>query len=80
MATIKVPRRVRDHVRDAAKAVGVTQGQLIEDMLLERRKAQFWAKLESESPDQEYLDSLAEADAATLPDADDQITRFESGA
>lgn len=79
MATIKVPRQVRDHVRDAAKAGGVTQGQLIEDLLRERRRAQFWSELEAEVPDREYLDSLDEADAAFAADAEDAIVRFESG-
>lgn len=79
MATIKVPRQVRDHVRDAAKAGGVTQGQLIEELLRERRRAQFWAELEAAVPDREYLDSLGEADAAFAADAEDAIARFESG-
>lgn len=63
MATNKVPRQVRDEVREAAKAARLTQGQLIEEMLQEWRKAQFWAALEAESPDQEYLASLGEAGA-----------------
>jgi hypothetical protein len=79
MATIKVPRLVRDSVRDAARAAHVTQGQLIEQMLQARRKAEFWAALEAEAPDQEYLDELAEADAAFGADAEDYIARFEAG-
>lgn len=79
MATIKVPRQVRDHVRDAARAASVTQGQLIEDLLRERRKAQFWAGLEAEVPDRAYLDSLDEADAAFAADTEEAIARFESG-
>lgn len=78
---IKVPRMVRDQVRDAAKAAHVTQGQLIEELLREHRKAQFWAALDAESPDQEYLDSLTEADAAFAAEAEagDAIARFEAG-
>ena len=72
MATIKVPRAVRDRVRDAARAAHLTQGQLIEQMLRERRRAAFWAALEAEAPDQGYLDELAEADAAFLGDADEE--------
>lgn len=79
MATIKVPRVVRDHVRNAARAAHVTQGQLIEEMLDQRRKAEFWAALEAETPDQEYLDELAEADAAFAADTEDYIARFEAG-
>ncbi len=79
MTTIKVSVAVHDSVRDAARAAHVTQGQLIEEMLRERRKAQFWAALDAESPDQEYLDSLREADAAFASDAEDAITAFEAG-
>jgi|UPI00040DE6C2 hypothetical protein len=78
MATIKVPRAVRDQVRDAAHADHVTQGQLIEQMLGERRKARFWAALEAETPDKEFLDSLDEADSAFAADAEDAIERFEA--
>lgn len=77
MATIKVPKEVRDDVRDAARADHVTQGQLISELLQQRRKAQFWAALEAETPDQEYLDSLDEADAAFASDAEEAIVRFE---
>lgn len=52
----------------------MTQGQLVEEMLDLRRKAEFWAALEAETPDQEYLDDLAEADAAF---AEESIARFE---
>jgi hypothetical protein len=55
MATIKVPREVRDRVRDAARADHLTQGQFIEETLRQRRRARFWAALESESVDKEYL-------------------------
>jgi hypothetical protein len=79
MATIKVPRGVRDHVRDAARAAHLTQGQLIEEMLQVRRRAEFWAALEAETPDQEYLDELAEADASFAADTEDSIARFEAG-
>lgn len=79
VATIKVPRVVRDRVRDAARAAHLTQAQLIEEMLEERRKAEFWAALEAETPDQEYLDDLAEADAAFAGDAEESIARFEAG-
>jgi len=79
VATIKVPRVVRDRVRDAARAAHLTQAQLIEEMLEERRKAQFWAALEAETPDQEYLDDLAEADSAFAGDAEESIARFEAG-
>ena len=48
-------------------------------MLEERRKAEFWAALEAETPDQEYLDDLAEADAAFAGDAEESIARFEAG-
>lgn len=57
----------------------MTQGQLIEELLREHRKTQFWAALEAESPDQEYLDSLDEVDAAFAADAEDAITHFEAG-
>ena len=79
LATIKVPRVVRDEVRDAARAARLTQGQLIEEMLKARRKAEFWAALEAEAPDQEYLDDLDEADAAFAADTEDYIARFEAG-
>lgn len=79
VATIKVPRAVRDRVRDAARAAHLTQAQLIEEMLEERRKATFWAALEAETPDQEYLDELAEADEAFVGDAAGLIARFEAG-
>ena len=80
MATIKVPRLVRDQVRDAAQAAHVTQGQLIEELLRQRRKAQFWAALDNETPDREYLDSVTEADVAFAADTEDAIARFEDGA
>ena len=57
----------------------MTQGQLVEEMLDLRRKAEFWAALEAETPDQEYLDDLAEADAAFAGDAEESIARFEAG-
>ena len=57
----------------------MTQGQLVEEMLDLRRKAEFWAALEAETPDQEYLDELAEADAALAGDADESLARFEAG-
>ena len=79
VAAIKVPRMVRDRVRDAARAAHLTQAQLIEEMLDQRRKAEFWAGLEAEAPDQEYLDELAEADAAFAGDAEESIARFEAG-
>ena len=79
MATIRVPRAVRDRLRDAAKAAHLTDSQLIEEMLDQRRKAEFWAALEAETPDQEYLDDLAEADAAFAGDAEESIARFEAG-
>lgn len=79
VATIKVPRVVRDRVRDAARAAHLTQAQLIEEMLEARRKAEFWAALEAETPDEEYLDGLAEADAAFGGDAEESIARFEAG-
>lgn len=79
VATIKVPRVVRDRVRDAARSAHLTQGQLIEEMLEQRRKAEFWAALEAETPDREYLDGLAEADAAFAGEAEESIARFEAG-
>lgn len=79
MATIKVPRAVRDRVRDAARAAHLTQGQLIEEMLEQRRRSEFWAALEAETPDREYLDDLVEADAAFSGDAEESIARFEAG-
>lgn len=69
-------------VRDAARAAHLTQGELIEEMLRERRKATFWAELDIEAQtgtDQTYREELAEADAATLPDTQDYIARFEAG-
>ncbi len=79
LATIRVPRVVRDRLRDAAKAAHLTQGQLIEEMLDQRRKSEFWAALEAETPDREYLDELAQADTAFSSDAERSIARFESG-
>lgn len=79
MATIKVPRVVRDRVRDAARAAHLTQGQLIEEMLEQRRRSEFWVALEAETPDQEYLDDLAEADAAFSGAAEESTARFEAG-
>ena len=79
LATIKVPRAVRDSVRDAARAAHLTQGQLIEEMLEQRRRSEFWAALEAETPDEEYLDELGEADAAFIDDAEASIARFEAG-
>jgi len=79
MATIKVPREVRDKVRDAAQAAHVTQGRLIEDLLQERRKAEFWSALESETPDKAYLDELDEADQAFAADTETAIADYEAG-
>ena len=79
MATIRVPRVVRDRLRDAAKAAHLTQGQLVEEMLDQRRTSEFWAALEAETPDREYLDELAQADTAFARDAEQSIARFESG-
>lgn len=78
MATIKVTRALRDRVRDAAREADLTQGQLIEQLLIQREKALFWEKLEQETPDQEYLDALEEADAAFVTDVDEAIQRFEA--
>lgn len=69
MVTIKVPREVRDGVR----AARLTQGQLIEEMLEARRKAEFWKALEAETADEEYLAELAEADTAFAADAEESI-------
>ncbi|MDO5092925.1 MAG: hypothetical protein Q4D79_05800 [Propionibacteriaceae bacterium] len=77
MATIKVARALRDRVRDAARDADLTQGQLIEQLLIQREKALFWEKLEQEAPDQEYLGALEEADAAFATDAEEAIQRFE---
>ena len=77
MVTIRVSRVVRDRLRDAAKAARLTDSQLIEEMLDQRRKAEFWAALEAEIPDQESLDGLAEADAAFAGDAEKSIAWFE---
>ncbi len=79
MATIKVPRAVRDKVRDAAQAAHLTQGQLIEELLHERSKAEFWAALESETPDTDYLDELDEADQAFAADTESAIADYEAG-
>lgn len=79
VAIIKVPRLVRGRVRDAARAAHLTPAKLIEEMLDDRRKAEFWAALEAGIPDQEYLDDLAEADAAFAGDAEASIARFEAG-
>ncbi|MGL4174282.1 MAG: hypothetical protein ACRCTR_09495 [Actinomycetota bacterium] len=79
MATIKVPREVRDQVRNAARAAQLTQGQLIEKMLEQRRRAEFWATLEAEVPDQAYLTELVEADGVLITDAEVSIAQFEAG-
>ena len=39
MATSRVPRVVRDRLRDAAEAVHLTDSQLIEEVLDRRREA-----------------------------------------
>lgn len=77
MATIKVTQSVRDELREAANAARLTQGQLIAKLLADRRKAQFWTKLEAETPDQNYLDELDEADTALMAEAENAIARFE---
>ena len=79
LATIRVPRVVRDRLRDAAKAAHLTQGQLIEEMLDQRRKAALWAALEAETADQVYRDELAEADAVFVADAEERLAQFEAG-
>ncbi len=79
MATIRVRRVVRDRLRDAAKAAHLTPGQLIEEMLDQRRKAAFWAALEAEAPDRGYLDELAETDAVFIADAEERLAQFEAG-
>ena len=78
MATIKVPRALRDRVRDAARDADLTQGQLIEQMLVQREKALFWERLEQEAPDQEYLDALEETDTAFTLGSEEAIQRFEA--
>lgn len=42
-------------------------------------KAEFWGALESETPDTEYLDELAEADQAFAADTESAIADFEAG-
>lgn len=79
LATIRVPRVVRDRLRDAAKADHLTQGQLIEEMLDQRRKAAFWAALEAETADQVYREELVEADEAFIADAEERLAQFEAG-
>lgn len=79
MTTIKVPSEVRNAVRDAARAANLTQAQLIEEMLRERARAEFWSALEAEEPDQEYLSGLAQADAAFAGDTERALATFESG-
>ncbi|SPD85582.1 hypothetical protein [Micropruina glycogenica] len=79
LATIRVPRVVRDRLRDAAKAAHLTQGQLIEEMLDQRRKAAFWAALEAETADQVYREELVEADEAFIADAEERLAQFEAG-
>jgi hypothetical protein len=79
MATIKVPRAVRDRVRDAAQEEHLTQGQLIDQLLNDRRKAQFWAALEAESADDAYSTELEQTDAALIPESDQAIHTFEQG-
>ncbi|WIY82370.1 hypothetical protein [Propionimicrobium sp. PCR01-08-3] len=79
MAVIKVPRAVRDDVRDAARAANLTPGQLIEQMLQARRHTELRTALETETPDHEYLDDLAEVDAVLLPDTEESIAQYEAG-
>ena len=57
----------------------LTQGQLIAELLREHRKAEFWATLESETPDRDYLDQLDEADRAFVADAESAIAAYEDG-
>jgi hypothetical protein len=47
-------------------------------MLEQRRKAEFWAALEAETPDREYLEELSEADSAFMVDAENAIEQFET--
>ena len=77
MATIKVTQTVRDELREAANEARLTQGQLIAKLLADRRKAQFWTRLEAETPDQNYLDELDEADTALMAEAENAIAGFE---
>ena len=79
MATIRVPRVVRDRLRDAAKAAHLTPGQLIEEMLDQRRKAAFWAALEAETADQVYREELVAADEAFIAEAEERLAQFEAG-
>lgn len=79
LATIRVPRVVRDRLRDAAKAAHLTQGQLIEEMLDQRRKAAFWAALEAETADQVYREELVAADEAFIAEAEERLAQFEAG-
>lgn len=79
MATIRVSRVVSERLRDAAKAAHLTDSQLVEEMLDQRRKSEFWAALEAEIPDKESLDELAEADAAFADDAETSLAWFEAG-
>ncbi|MCL2804035.1 MAG: hypothetical protein FWD29_08835 [Micrococcales bacterium] len=48
--TIKVPAETHERLRAAAQAAGVTQGALIDAMLVAREEAEFWAGVEAIDP------------------------------
>jgi hypothetical protein len=54
-------------------------GQLSKEMLARNRRDGFWATVETEVPDQEYLDETAAWDAAFAADTETYIARFEAG-
>jgi hypothetical protein len=69
LTAIKIPILTRDHLRDAARAAGMSQGALIEQMLRDREDAQFWDALAASGPlDDEETAILAEGEAAGAAD------------
>jgi hypothetical protein len=71
LTAIKVPIETRDRLRDAARAAGLTQGALIDQMLAQREEAEFWAALEeAPPPTSAELDEVDSDFVATADDAE----------
>ncbi len=71
LTSIKVPVETRDRLRDAARASGLTQGALIDQMLAEREEAEFWAALaDATAPTADELDEVDADFTATADDAE----------
>lgn len=66
---IRVPASTRDRVREAARAEGVTFGQIIDHGLDLVERERFWERIGAIDPDPEYRRESDEWDA--WADADD---------